>query len=68
MVLVNELRAEMVRKGFTQASLAAEIGVSPKTLSAKFKKGVFDSDEMQRMVDVLAIKDPARIFFARKIS
>ena len=65
MIDTNELRGVIAARGYTQIDVAKEIGISPKTFYDKMKKGVFGSDEMQTMVDMLDIKDPARIFFAK---
>ena len=32
------------------------------------EKGVFGSDEIECMIDELDIKDPAKIFFAKKVT
>ena len=64
MILVNELKGKIVAKGLTQAELAKMIGMSSKTFSLKLKKGVFGSDEIEQMIKILDIEDPARIFFA----
>ena len=66
MIDTNELRGVIAARGYTQIDVAKEIGISPKTFYDKMKKGVFGSDEMQTMVDMLDIKDPARIFFAKE--
>lgn len=65
MLDVNALKAEMVKNGYTQAKLAAEIGISPRTLSNKLKTGDFGNKEMEVIINVLSIKDPMSIFFAK---
>ena len=65
MILTNELRGRIVAKGFTQAEIARKIGIAPKTFSFKMKKGVFNSDEINKMIEILDIEDPREIFFAR---
>ena len=47
----NKLRAAWVSKGFTQERVAKEVGVSNKTFSLKMKRGVFGSDEIEKMID-----------------
>jgi hypothetical protein len=42
--------------------------MTPKTFYLKMKKGVFGSDEMEKMIDYLKIDDPAAIFFAKTVS
>lgn len=61
----NALKAEMARNEVTQKTLAAQIGISEKTFISRMKKGVFGTDEAQIIVDVLKIRDPASIFFAK---
>lgn len=62
----NEFRAELVRKGYTQKSLAEKIGMTPKTLYLKMKTGKFGTDEVNKIMEVLNIQDPIPIFFAKK--
>lgn len=65
MVDINRLKGIIVEKEKTQQDVAAIIGVTPKTFYNKMKKGVFGSDEIEKMVDYLGIDDPAAIFFAK---
>lgn len=60
---INALKAEMVKKGYTQATLATELGITPRTFSNRLKKQEFGSKEIQVMMKVLDIKDPMEIFF-----
>lgn len=66
MILTNELKGIYVAKGFNQETIAKAIGITPKTFASKMKKGVFGSDEIDRLIDVLNISDPTPIFFAKK--
>lgn len=68
MVDTAKLKAAWVAKGKTQDDVAKIIGVSSKTMSLRMKKGVFGSDEMERMINALDIKKPAEIFFASKVT
>lgn len=68
MIDVASLRAEMTRYGITQKQLAESIGISPRTFSNKMKKGVFRSDEIEQMIQILKIKDPMSIFFAQMVT
>ena len=63
MILVNELKGKIRAKGYTQEKLAKELGISPKTLSNKLSKGVFGSDEIEKMIKILEIDKPTKIFF-----
>ncbi len=65
MLDVKALKAEMVRNDYTQARLAAELGISTRTLYNKFKSGEFGTKEMEIIMDVLNLKDPMAIFFAK---
>ena len=51
MLDVKELKAEMIRNDYTQARLAAELGISTRTLYNKFKSGEFGTREMEIMMD-----------------
>lgn len=65
MVNVAELRAELARKQLTQKELAKRIGISEQTLSRRMKTKVFGSDEIEKIIRVLDVKDPISIFFDR---
>lgn len=62
---VMELKGIIVAKGLTQKDVAKYIGITPKTFTEKMKKGVFGSDEIEKMIELLEIKDPMDIFFSR---
>jgi transcriptional regulator with XRE-family HTH domain len=68
MIDITELKAQMVRKKYTQESLANELGISSRTLSNKLKRGVFGSDEIDKMISILEIKEPLKIFFTTTVS
>lgn len=59
------LKAEMAKNGMTQQKLCEAIGMSPSTFIRKMKKGVFNSDEIVEMIEVLHISDPISIFCSR---
>lgn len=67
MIDVNALRGRIAEKGLSQAKMAKTLGIAPKTFYEKMNKGVFGSDEIECMIDILDIKDPAKIFFAKKV-
>lgn len=58
-----ELRAAMVRKGYTQKALADELDMTERTFSRRMKTGIFGSDEISKIVAILDIDDPLFIFF-----
>ena len=68
MVDTNALRGIITSKGKSQKDIAIEIGIAPKTFYDKMKKGVFGSDEMEMMIDILDIKNPTEIFFAKEVT
>ena len=53
MVDVNKLKSIIVLREKTQAEVAKYIGISSKTFYLKMKKGVFGSDEIEKMVEYL---------------
>jgi hypothetical protein len=66
MIDIPKLRGLIVEKGYTQTQVAEHIGISPKTFYERMKKGVFGSDEIDAMIDLLDISNPVPIFFKRK--
>lgn len=68
MIRTDLLRGEIARAGLTQAKLAGRLGMSCKTFYGKMKKGIFNSDEIDAMIDELKIENPTRIFFAKKVA
>ena len=65
MVDTNRLKGVIVQNGKTQGDVAECIGITPKTFYAKMIKGVFGSDEIEKLIDFLNIDDPMQIFFAK---
>lgn len=66
MILTNELRGIIAMRGLSQAKVAESIGITDRTFYTKMKKGVFGSDEIEAMIELLKIEDPARIFLQTK--
>lgn len=60
----NLLKAEWVKKGYTQNDVAKILGITPKTLCLKLKRGSFGLDEAETLIKKLKIENPADIFFA----
>lgn len=63
MINVNELKACITRKGLTQADVAKYLEMSPKTFYTHIQKGVFGSDDIEKMIVLLDISDPVSVFF-----
>lgn len=68
MIDTNALKGIIVSQGKTQQEVAKHLGMTPKTFYAKMKKGVFGSDDMESMIELLAIENPVEIFFAKKVT
>ena len=59
----NLLKAEWIKMGYNQKDIAKMLGISPKTLSLKLKKGSLGIDEAEVLINKLSIKNPVEIFF-----
>ena len=68
MIQTNLLKGEIVKAGYSQATLAEKLGISSKSFYNKMKKGVFNSNEIEAMIALLSISDPVKIFFAKNVS
>lgn len=68
MVDTKKLRGCIVANGLTQEEVAKNLGIAPKTFSLRMKKGVFGSDEIEKMIEILKIDDPMPIFFAKNVT
>ena len=68
MVDVLKLKGVIVQNGRTQEDVAKYLGMAPKTFYLKMKKGIFGSDEIEKMMDYLSIEDPVSIFFAQRVT
>lgn len=65
MVLTNELKGRIVAKRLRQQDVAEKLGISTKTFNSKLNgKGTFDANEIEKLIEVLEIKNPVEIFFA----
>jgi transcriptional regulator with XRE-family HTH domain len=64
----NALKAEIVRNGLTQKEVAKALGISEKTFISRMRRGVFGTDEAEKMIKVLDIKNPMDIFFAAEVT
>lgn len=66
MVNTNMLRAQMVLHNYTIDKLAKEVGISAKTLSTRLNNSPekFTQEQIEKMVKILKIENPAGIFFA----
>lgn len=68
MIRTDELKGIIAKKGLSQCKVAKMLGITPKTFYGKMKLGVFNSNEIQIMIDNLDIENPSSIFFAREVT
>lgn len=68
MINTNLLRGKIAEKGKSQKDVAEAIGIAPKTFYDKMQKGVFGSDEIEKMIYFLEIDNPIEIFFAKSVT
>lgn len=67
MIDTNALRGRIAEKGLSQSRVAKHMGITPETFYRKMNRGVFGSDEIEKMVTLLDIEDPVRIFFKKNV-
>jgi len=65
MIDTKALKAEIVRNGYTQGEFCKAIGMAHSTFVRKMKKKTMTTDEAEKIVKVLNIKNPTSIFFAK---
>ena len=68
MLDAQRLKSVMVLNGKTQEDVAKHLGMSSKTFYLRMKKGVFGSDEMESMIELLSLENPSAIFFAKEVT
>lgn len=68
MINTNKLKGIMAEQCITGQEMANRLGMAPKTFYDKMKKGVFGSDEIDGMIEILSIEDPVGIFFAQLVN
>lgn len=64
MIRTDELKGIIAKNGISQAKVAVAIGITPKTFYEKMARGVFGSDEIEKMIRLLHVENPIDIFFA----
>ncbi|MBQ3021918.1 MAG: hypothetical protein IJD91_01145 [Clostridia bacterium] len=68
MVDVNLLKSEYVKQGYTQRTFCKKIEMAESTFSRRLKRGDFKTEEAGRIIDVLNLAKPEKIFFAKKLT
>jgi len=66
MIAVNKLKGRIVECGYTQQEMAKLLNISPNTFARRLRKGVFGTDEMEKMMDILGISDANEYFFCKE--
>lgn len=63
MINIDKLNGKIAENRLTREKLAKAMGISTRGLSLKFKKGVFNNVEIEKLVKILKIDNPIEIFF-----
>lgn len=64
MTNVQEIKALMVRNEVSRQDLADALGISYNTILTRLKDGNFTSKQMDILVEILHITNPAEVFFS----
>ncbi|HJA69209.1 MAG TPA: DUF739 domain-containing protein [Firmicutes bacterium] len=64
MLAADKLKKVILERGYSQAEIARKLGITPKTFYKKMKKGVFLSNEIEAIIEILELENPFDIFFA----
>lgn len=68
MLAADKLKKVILERGYSQAEIARKLGITPKTFYKKMKKGVFLSNEIEAIIEILEVENPFDIFFASQVS
>lgn len=68
MINTQKLKGVIAEKGTSQRQVALAIGITEKTFYKKIENGVFGSDEIDKMIELLEIEDPLPIFFSQCVT
>lgn len=63
MIDTQKLKGIIAEKDTSQRQVAFALGMTEKTFYEKMKIGIFGSDEIDKMIELLEIKNPVPIFF-----
>ena len=68
--MINQrgLREIWISKGYTQDEVAKEIGLQVRTFRNRIKKGTLTTNDIDKLVDLLDIKNPTPIFFVQYVT
>lgn len=62
------LKSEMVKNGYTQATLSEALGMSQRTFYNRLKSGDFGTKEIEVMSALLKLENPWDVFFANIVT
>lgn len=68
MIDVPRLRGIIAEKGYKQTDVARVLGISAQAFYEKMDRGVFKTNEVEKMVPFLGISDPLSIFFTELVN
>lgn len=68
MIRTDLLRGLIAQRGTSQRKVAHVLGITEKTFYQKMKKGIFSSDEILGMMELLEITEPTEIFFTKEVA
>lgn len=68
MIDTQKLKGLIAERNTSQRQVAFALGMTEKTFYEKMKIGVFGSDEIDKMIELLEIQDPMPIFFAQFVT
>lgn len=66
MLAADKLKKVILERGYSQAEIARKLGITPKTFYKKMKKGVFLSNEIEAIIEILELENPFDIFLPAK--
>lgn len=66
MVDTARLRGLFAEKNLSQRKVAKGIGMPEATFRRKMKRGIFGTDDAEKIIVFVGIDNPAEIFLARK--
>ena len=68
MIRTDKVIGKIYEKQLNKSKVASMLGITPKTFSIKLKKGVLNSDEIGKLIEILCIEDPVDIIFAHDVT
>lgn len=63
-----KLKGKIAERGYTQAQVAKQIGMTESTFSRKMATGKFGIGDAEKMILLLGIDNASEIFFAPEVN